>query len=246
MAGLNSANPGESKGVTIDMDAIVDSAPEVPKPDFYHPGTSQQTRFKCVKCGTRNDIRGRFGFCATCGWRSNVADLRAEIDSLRTELNAERTTPEDAVRKMISMFDACCRDFVAQLAKLPMLQRRREEALGILFHRIEAAAIVERIFGIGLFRGMADDLAFLRRMFQRRHVFEHEGGVATRRYIEESGDTSIAEGTLIRETRENAHQLAGCLIRASTNFETGFHEMLDIREPAPPSHDGIAGHAGRS
>ena len=39
-------------------------------------------------------------------------------------------------------------------------------------------------------------------MFARRHVFEHEAGVADRRYVERSGDTTVTEGTLIRETRE--------------------------------------------
>ena len=63
-------------------------------------------------------------------------------------------------------------------------------------------------------------------MFQRRHVYEHEAGVATRRYIEESGDNSITEGTLIRETRENAHRLAGCVIRMASNLEAGFSEIL--------------------
>jgi hypothetical protein len=63
-------------------------------------------------------------------------------------------------------------------------------------------------------------------MLQRRHVFEHEGGVATRRYLDESGDNSIIEGTLIRETRENAHQLASCIVRMATNFEVGFQEVF--------------------
>ena len=78
---------------------------------------------------------------------------------------------------------------------------------------------------------MDEDLKFLQMMFHRRHVFEHEGGVATLRYLNESGDNSIAEGTLIRESRENAHRLAGCIVRMATNFETGFHEIFPVAEP---------------
>lgn len=232
MEGLNSVEANQAKQVIIDMDAIVDSASDVPKPGFYHPGTSQQTRFQCVQCGTENDIRGRFGYCAFCGWRSNVADLRTQVENLRAELNSGRTTPEELVKKMVSLFDACCRDFVAQLAKFPMRPRRRNEVLDVLFHRLEASEVIDRAFDIELLKGMSDDLQFLRRMFQRRHVFEHEGGVASRRYIEESGDGTITEGTLIRETRENAHRLASCFVRIATNFEIGFHEMLSISPPA--------------
>lgn len=232
MAGLDSVEPGQTKQIIIDMDAIVDSADDVPKPDFYHPGTSQQTRFKCVKCGNENDIRGRFGYCSSCGWRSNVADLRSQMDKLRTDLNEGRVTTEDAVKKIVSLFDSCCRDLVAQLATLPLLERRRAEVLAVLFHRTEAASIIEKVFGIELLRGMDADTAFLRQMFHRRHVFEHEGGVVTRRYLEESGDASTPEGTLIRETRENAHRFAGCLVRMATNFEAGFHELVGVKEPS--------------
>jgi hypothetical protein len=99
------------------MDAIVDGA-VVPKPDFYHSGTSQQTRFKCVRCQVDNDIRGRYGFCSRCGWRNNLADLQAQIEIVRADMNAGRLAPEEAVKKIVSVFDACCRDWAAQLATL--------------------------------------------------------------------------------------------------------------------------------
>jgi hypothetical protein len=223
--GMRATEAGQSSKVTIDMDAIVDGAADVPKPDFYHPGIAQQTLFKCVRCNVANDIRGRYGFCSRCGWRNNVADLRAQIEAIRAEMNDGRLVSEEAVKKIISVFDACCRDLAAQLAALPMRPRRRKELLETLF-RTDAADVLRRTFDIELLKGMDGDLNFLRMMFQRRHVFEHEGGVATHRYLSESGDTSITEGTLIRETRENAHRLAGCVVRMATNFETGFHEIF--------------------
>ena len=99
---------------------------------------------------------------------------------------------------------------------------RRKELLGTLFHGIDAADVLKRTFDIDLLKGMDHETGFLRIMFQRRHVFEHEGGVATHRYLNESGVKSVTEGSLIRETRENAHRLASCAVRMATNFETGF------------------------
>ena len=104
--------------------------------------------------------------------------------------------PEEAVKKIVSVFDACCRDWAAQLATLPMRPRRRKELLEMLFHGIDAAEVLKRTFDIELLKGMDHETGFLRLMFQRRHVFEHEGGVATSRYLNESGDKSITEGTL--------------------------------------------------
>jgi hypothetical protein len=143
--------------------------------------------------------------------------------------------PEGALKQIVSVFDACCRDIASQLSKLPMTARRRKEVLDLLFHRFDAAEVVERAFDIDLRKGMSADLPFVKMMLQRRHVFEHEGGVVTRRYLEESGDTSMLEGTLIRENVENVHRLAGCLTRMATNFESGFDEIL------PPLDLGKAG-----
>ena len=145
-------------------------------------------------------------------------------------MNASHLAPEEAVKRIVSVFDACCRDWAAQLATLPMRPRRRKELLETLFHGIDAADVLKRTFDIELLKGMDHETGFLRMMFQRRHVFEHEGGVATHRYLSESGDKSITEGTLIRETRENAHRLAGCGVRMATNFEAGFHEIFPVVE----------------
>jgi hypothetical protein len=229
--GLDETPLGGTKEVTIDMDAIVDSSADVPKPDFYHPGTAQQTRFRCEKCKTENDIRGRFGYCSSCGWRNNVAELRSQIALLRSDLNDDRVSPEEAVKKIVSAFDACCRDFVAQLSGLPMRDRRRRALQQLLFHGIDAPAeLLARAFDIDILKGMDADLGFLRMMFERRHVYEHEAGVATRKYIEESGDTTITEGTLIREAPENAHKLAGCAVRIASNLEAGFHEIFPLEQ----------------
>jgi hypothetical protein len=231
--GLDETRPGGSNEVVIDMDAIVDGAADVPKPDFYHPGTTQQTRFTCERCKVQNDIRGRFGYCSSCGWRNNVAELRSQIELIRTDLNNARVAPDEAVKKIVSAFDACCRDFVGQLAGLPMRDRRRRELQQLLFHGIQAADLLERAYEIEILKGMDADLRFLKMMFLRRHVYEHEAGVATRRYVDESGDNTIAEGTLIRETRENAHRLAGCVVRIAVNLEAGFHEIFPVVQRGP-------------
>jgi hypothetical protein len=74
---------------------------------------------------------------------------------------------------------------------------------------------------------MLTDRGFVKNMFFRRHVYEHDGGVATQRYVEESGDDSIERGDLIREAAENAHRLIGCLNRMISNFESDFHEIFE-------------------
>jgi hypothetical protein len=40
----------------------------------------------------------------------------------------------------------------------------------------------------------------------------------------------VTEGMLIRETRENAHGLAGCATRMLSNLEVDFHEIYPVAE----------------
>ena len=218
--------------VTIDMDAVCDAA-VVPKPEFYFPGQVQQTQFTCAACNGWNDIKGQYGYCAMCGTRNNAQRLAAELHEVRSKLNDGRLAPSDALRSAVSAFDSCCRNLVGQLCeRVPMTETRRNRLARMLFHDIDGKADeVKAAFDIELFGGIDSDAqAFLRMMFHRRHVFEHDGGQATGRYVRESGDTSVAESALIRETRENVHRLIGLLSRVVGNFDRGFHELFPPEE----------------
>lgn len=218
--------------VEIDMDAVVDTA-AMPKPEFYYSGETQQTRFECSACGGWNDIRGQYGYCSVCGWRNNAQRLFLDLAELREKLNDRSSAPGDTIRSAVSKFDSCCRNFVGQLCRrVPMTEGRRKALEEKLFHGLEdARETLRTAFDIDIFSGIdSDGIRFLRMMFGRRHVFEHDGGQATARYIENSGDRSVAEGTLIRETQENVHRLISLLNRMIGNLENGFHDLFPPEE----------------
>ncbi|MCD6006126.1 hypothetical protein K7H08_14905 [Halomonas sp. IOP_6] len=138
-------------------------------------------------------------------------------------------SPPGAVKQSVSEFDSAARDYVAQLIScVPMKESRRNQLERLLFHNLDKfEKLLRDCFDINLLQGMATDRVFVRKMFFRRHVYEHDGGVATQRYIEEGGDADIEKGDLIRETTENTHKLISCLNRMITTFETDFHEMIE-------------------
>jgi hypothetical protein len=139
------------------MDAIANMGADQKKPEFYYTTETQQTRYSCKQCGDFNDIRGRYGYCASCGWRNNAQSIHTVFSKLRETLNEGRQSPEHTVRLSVSKFDACCRDMAAQLRKrIPMKPARRMELERLIFHDIESAAIesLRRAFDIDLLRGM--------------------------------------------------------------------------------------------
>jgi hypothetical protein len=211
------------------MDAIADSITDEPRPDFYYTSTAQQTEFNCSACNSYNDIRGKYGYCASCGWRNSAEFQRVALETIRGHLVSGDLSPSDAVKQSVSEFDSSARDYVDQLiALVPMKESRKNQLERLLFHNLDKFDdLLIRCFDINLLKGMSTDRDFVKKMFFRRHVYEHDGGVATQRYVEESGDDRIEKGVLIRETAGNTHKLIGCLNRMISTFESDFHEMFE-------------------
>lgn len=203
--------PGTEKEFVIDMDAIAKSEDRENRPSFYYASELQQTRFNCAKCGEFNDIRGLYGYCASCGCRNNMAGLTDIFAEMRKGLIDKTVSSAGVVSKAVSAFDASCRDMINQLkARIPMKAARRKRLERLIFHDIESSSVAEikAAFEIDLLRGIDSQTnAFLKMMLERRHVYEHNAGVADERYVERSGDTSWRVGDLIRETDQNAHRL---------------------------------------
>lgn len=226
--GLQTVAPNSKKDLDIDMDALADAITGQARPDFYYSSTTQQTQFRCAACNSFNDILGRYGYCASCGWRNNRAILQAELQKARDELNAHSIGLTDAVKKVVSEFDSCARNYVDHLvSRIPMKAARRDRAKDLLFHNIERVDEVMRsTFDINLLKSTGDARDFIKMMFNRRHAYEHNGGVATARYLSESGDASHAEGMLIRENVGNVHRLIDCLLRMTETLDVDFHEIF--------------------
>lgn len=230
---LQSVEAGTEKDISIDMDQVADAVPGEPRPDFYYTSQAQQTQFDCTACGTYNDIRGKYGYCSACGTRNNASALRASLESIRGRMNDGALAPEEAVKQAVSEFDSCARNYVDHLeARTPMKPARRQQLQRLLFHSLRPPTeLLGPMFDIDLVKGISEtEQKFIRIMLARRHVYEHDGGVVTAKYLADSGDTSVEEGVLIRETRENAHRLIGNLNRVIETLDAGFHEIFEPAE----------------
>ena len=83
------------------------------------------------------------------------------------------------------------------------------------------------IFDISVARELMDDeKAFAKRMFHRRHVYEHRGGEADQKYINDSGENDVRVGQALRESVETAHRIVGIVHKLACNVHAGFHEIF--------------------
>ena len=140
----------------IDMNSIADAVSEDPRPDFYYTSTTQQTEFMCADCNSYNDIRGRYGYCASCGCRNTAESQRIALDGVRNQIKEGVLSPMDAVKKAVSEFDSAARDYVEQLiSRVPMKESRINQLKQLLFHNLDKFdEIMKACFGINLLIGM--------------------------------------------------------------------------------------------
>ena len=136
------------------------------------------------------------------------------------------------VRDAISAFDNIVGQFTKQLLNLVPLSKRRAERLGRgRFHDLIETCDMLQWFDIDLLAGISSgEERFLKRMFLRRHVYEHNGGEVDAIYLEKSGDTTVRLKQHIAESVEDIHRLLGNLDRMARNLHDGFHELLPSLE----------------
>jgi hypothetical protein len=110
---------------------------------------------------------------------------------------------------------------------IQLTEDRRNRLTNRLFHNLESVADdLKEIFDIDILRNLStDDVAFAVRMFHCRRVYEHKGGEADQKYIDDSGDQCVRLKQALDEGAETAHRIIGILQRMASNLREGIHEL---------------------
>jgi hypothetical protein len=230
---VNADKDGEC---TIDMDDIADEVSSgIKPPAFYYAETSQQNKFTCQSCGVFNDILGVYGYCFSCGCRNNLAVCNDEFEKLSVRLKEGAITPIECIKNTVSILDSAGVDYVSQLnAHVPMTPGRTRKTRSLKFHDLDYFTETLRMaFDIDLTKNAdSSDLNFLKIIFQRRHVFEHNSAVVDQKYLDRSGDKSVKLGQAIRETTQNAERFVNLIASMVHRLHDGFHSILPLNEKA--------------
>lgn len=142
----------------------------------------------------------------------------------------------------MSEFDSFVGVCVTQLVQhVSMTPARRNRLENRRFHNLQSvAADLKETLDINVLDGMKpEEVEFAKLMFHRRHVYEHKGGEADEKYIEDSGDTSVRPKQVLRETVESAHRIAGLIEKMAANLHHGFQEIFPPEEGPIKRHRGV-------
>ncbi len=167
-----------------------------------------EQEIRCPQCATRYSVIGPAYFCPCCGHNGigeivieSLDNIKKMISSLQEmEQLLAKDHGKDAANSMCrAMLEGSLGDVVSSFQKFAEI---RFHALSSKQVRVNDFQIVEK--GGNLFKEThgkgyddfitGEELSFMKLMFQRRHVMEHNGGIVDDEYMKKSGDTSYSKG----------------------------------------------------
>jgi len=220
------------------MDAVFDAiGTDYAKPPFYYAEERQQNLFKCSACGAKTDVLGTFAYCSACGTRNDADEFAKVATRVRERITAGES-PESCAKDIVAAFDPVAGQYAAQLVqRVPLVPARKALVDRGPYHNLSRVVDGFReAFGIDITAGMsADDSRFATLMFHRRHVYEHKGGEADEKYIQDSGD-NVRVKQALRETKESVHRTVTVVSKLVSNLHAGFHQLFPADEEAVARH----------
>lgn len=180
-----------------------------------------ETEICCEKCGMHYSVIGSAYFCPCCGFNSAVNSFNDTLDSIEKMIEslhemktllADKYNADSAETMCRSMLESSIGDMVSAFQKFAS---RKYDELSGKNSRVNDFQIVEK--GSQLFEEetgkkyddwlTTGELDFMKLMFQRRHLLEHNNGMIDQRYLDKSGDTSYSLGQRIIVKEADAYSL---------------------------------------
>lgn len=199
----------------------------------------QQHQFLC-ECGPKSkikcDILGEYGGCPHCGRRNYRQVIEAQLTAAETEFRDadaqlkerhDREIAWERLTRCISEFEALANDVRKVLLLIPATPPRKAELANVSFQRIlKASESLDRWFGFKMLHGLSEeDGRFLNRMFNRRHLFTHNGGRVDQEYIDNTDDRSVRLNEKVRLRSAELRRLLALLRVVAENLIAGVESI---------------------
>lgn len=156
---------------------------------------SVDTELICPECQFRFQVFGIFGYCPKCKtenikiFDTNLAIILREIASSQDPNRALRHAYTD----LVSTFEQFCRKKATSLTQ----ETTRFQSIK------DTRDFFKKHFGKDIFEGVSEDnQKIIRRVFQKRHLYEHNGGIINEKYIQNVPEDCKYQGQLASLTED--------------------------------------------
>jgi hypothetical protein len=133
------------------------------------------SEIECSECKAKFQVYGIFGYCPLCKcdnimiYDTNISIILAEIENASDKNRALRHAYND----MVATFENFCK-------------KKNQTEKKYNFQNLDSSArFVKDIFNKDIFDGLQnDEILTIKRLYQKRHVYQHNKGVIDQKYID--------------------------------------------------------------
>lgn len=195
-----------------------------------------ETEICCEKCGTHYSVIGSAYFCPCCGYNSAVNSFNDSLGSIGKMLESlhdmkvmltDKYNADAAETMCRSMLESSIGDMVSAFQKFASC---KYDELSGQTSRVNDFQMVDK--GSQLFEAItgktygdwltSHELDFMKVMFQKRHLLEHNNGMVDQKYLDKSLDTSYTVGQRIIVKEADAYSLLEILKKLG-------HELMQLQ-----------------
>ena len=179
----------------------------------------------CEKCGTHYSVIGAAFFCPCCGYNSAIMSFNAALDRIGKMLESitdmkmtmtEKYSIDDAETMCRAMIEYSICEIVSAFQKYACSIFEKVTGRSSRVNNFQRIDTGSNLFGESCGKKYSDylsdsELTYLRIMFQKRHLIEHNNGMVDQQYIDLSQDAKYSVGQRIVVGVNDAQEMLSCI-----------------------------------
>ncbi len=216
--------------IVLDLDEIVSNLDQnIIKLNAYEE--RQQQVIICEKCKAKFDVIGVYVSCPRCAFRNNSSNFFknmkekfSQIDLLGQDLNG-------ILNRVVEDYAGVGSDIKNVLERIvPLTGLNKKKAKKIDFQKIiTTSKFLFEVYGLKLFSDTDEhegNKEFLSLMLQKRHIIAHNSSVVDQKYLDETKDSSVRLGQVIKVEAQELKKFINLLQKETKSFFEQFETLF--------------------
>lgn len=214
----------------IDLDFLISKLTKN-TPSWVYYEERLQLKVRCSACKCVFDVLGKYACCPYCGTPNYKLTLESELSLIELEatqsVKNSLDVPGELLSKTFGEYESFSNAIKNQLLQLPATEDRKKEIKKISFQMLdESEKKVDHFFSIKISKGLSsDDLAFLRKMINRRHIIVHNSGIVDEQYLKKTEDSSVRMNERVKISVDDIKKTVRLLKVRGENFFLGWQDI---------------------
>ncbi len=151
------------------------------------------------------------------------------IESKHTEEQSGKSENEwiSVLKNTVTKFESFSKDVTSEMLKLELDQKQIKKLNKISFQNIVCARkILNSAFGFDIFSNLStEEISFINKMFQKRHVYTHNNGLVDQKYLDKTGETGLKIGQLLRIRCDEVKHIINTINKISKCFWDEYNHL---------------------